>query len=224
MAEHIDPTELEQQFAADFADTAAAFTLLEHPSGEGALDWLAADEATDTSGEQYEQQVTDARSRFETAMAFSLAKGTTDKEGIMTRIDPYEANDDDGSVHTVRLMQLDTGSSSHPYTLFKLFTEHVSIDEQAGTRTEHYREFWYVSGSQYKHIPNGLERKQEYVIVRPKEGGPGSLNYSQDETPELTQLNRLTRLIQQSPTHQAQRQGFGHTILRYKARKKTDDK
>lgn len=224
MSEHVNPADLNRLYAAEFADSAAAFALLEHPAGEGVLDWLATEELTGASSEIYEQQLADARTRFENAMTFSLAKGKTDKDGIMKRVQPYEAVDDDGSVHTVSLIQLDTGSASHPYTLYKVFTERVSIDEQAGTQTEYRREFWYISGSQYRHIQNGLEPKEEYFIVRPKAGGPGSLTRPQQETPELTLLNQLTRLVQQSPAHQEQKQGLGHTVLRRITRKKRDDK
>lgn len=223
MSEHIDPAELDQRFAADFADSAAAFSLLEHPTDERSLDWLASDDKTDTLSEQYEQNVQEARARFEAAMSFSLAKGKIKKVGNITEAQPYEAIDDDGTVHTVSLMQLSTSDASRPYTLFKVFTERVSIDEQTGTRTELRREFWYVSGSEYKHIPNGLERKRAYVIVRPNASREGSLTYLQDETPELTQLNRVTRLIQQSPAHQEQKQGLGELILGFMSRKKRGD-
>lgn len=223
MSEHIDPTELDQLLAADFADTAAVFALLEHPASERTLDWLANDGATDTASELYERQLTDARTRFETAFAFSLANSKTKKDGSLTSLQPYEATDDDGTIQSVQLLQLSTDNAPDPYTLYKVFTEHVHVDEEADTRTEQRSEFWYISGSQYKHIPNGLEHKRTYVIVRPAKGGTGSLNYIQDETPELSQLNRLTRLAQQSPAHQTQKQGLGHTILGFITRKKNGD-
>lgn len=225
MSEHIDPATLDQQFAADFGDTAASFALLAHPADERALDWLAQDGDTDTLSDQHEILLSDARARLETAIAFSIAKVKTDRDGVTTL--PYEAVGDDGSTQSVRLMQLSTNEASYPYTLYKVFTERVAIDEEAGTRTEHRREFWYVSGSLYGHIPNGLKHKRTYVIVRPQEGGAGNLTYIQDETPELTQLNRLTRLVQQSPAFNEQRQerqGLGRTILGFISRKRAEDK
>jgi len=224
MPEHIDPAMLEQQFAADFGNTAASFALLARPTDEHALNWLAGDGDTDTLGDQHEVLLGDARSRFEAAMAFSIAKVKPDKDGITTS-QPYEAIGDDGLAQSVKLMLINAAKdTSDPYNLYKVFIERVDIDEQAGTRAELTREFWYISGSQYNHIPNGLEHQRTYLIVRPIEGGAGDLSYIEDETPELTQLNRLTRLVQQSPAFNEQKQGLGQTILGFISRKRAEDK
>lgn len=223
MSEHIDPLALDLLYGADLADTAPAFALLERPDSTEAASWLIADEVSESSAEQYEQQLAEARTRFASTIAHALAAGKLVKDGKVSKLQPFEATDDSGQTHSVSLLQLSTSSASRPYTLYKLFTNRVTTDETVGTRTEHTREFWFVSGSQYRHIPNGLERKREYTIVRPKEGEQGELTYIADETPELTQLNYLTRLTQQAPALQARKQGFGQTILGFALRKKPNN-
>lgn len=212
MAESVDPIDLELQFGPDLADISGGFRLLREPVDADTLAELSVAEVEEYDSDRAERQLSDARDRFKTSFDRAIAKDTPDKYG-WTSHGPYNAIGDDGQIYAVRLMRITVAGGSSQYTLSKLFTTRVFVDEAAGTSTEHYREFWYVNDSGYRHIPNGLEQKSEYMIVRPIEGGPGKITHFDLDTPEETKLNELTHLVQQSPAHQRRQQGFGHTIL-----------
>ena len=222
MAERIDPAELDRQLGTEFAEIAGEFALLGQQLGEDQLVELSVDEVTEYDGDRAEQQLGEARNRFESSIAHALAKEKGDDYGWRSH-GPYDAVGDDGQVYAVRLMHTGNSDISSPYNLYKLFTTRVYVDEAAGTSTEHYREFWYISGSEYRHIPNGLGNKREYMIVRPIEGGAGKLTYIEDKDNELTQLNRLSHLVRQSPAHQVRKQHFGETMLRRVRRRPLSD-